>query len=220
MNREDKRQLAADLLDGYPSGPSAPKRATAIALAKAEQARAIILVEGVSDQRAVETLAIRRGRNLEIERVVVLPAGGVHAMGRLLARFGPSGRNLKLAGLCDAAEEPSLWADLTLSGVGSPDSRDGLERLGFFVCVDDLEDELIRAAGADRVLALFESQGDHASFRTLQNQPAWRGRPIESQLRRYLGSGARRKLRYAGLLVGSIELVAIPRPLDAALGAV
>lgn len=89
--------------------------------------------------------------------------------------------------------------------------------LGFHLCADDLEDELIRAAGPTRVEALFKSQGDLGSFHTLQNQPAWRDRGIEAQMRRFLGSGARRKLRYAGLLVGTIPDHRIPRPLAAVL---
>jgi hypothetical protein len=92
-----------------------------------------------------------------------------------------------------------------------------MERLGFFVCVDDLESELIRAVGPARVEALFDSQGDLGSFRTLQKQPAWRTQRVEDQMRRFLGSGARRKLRYARLLVGSVDLDRVPHPLDAVL---
>ena len=93
-----------------------------------------------------------------------------------------------------------------------------MERLGFYVCVDDLEEELIRAVGAVGVEALFDSQGDLGSFRSLQSQPAWRGREPEAQMRRFLGSGSRRKLRYARLLVeAAVELNSLPRPLDALL---
>jgi hypothetical protein len=83
--------------------------------------------------------------------------------------------------------------------------------------VEDLEDELIRAVGAARVEVIFDSQGDLGSFRSLQNQPAWRGQKVEAQMRRFLGSGARRKLRYARLLTGSVDLDRTPHPLDAAL---
>ena len=95
-----------------------------------------------------------------------------------------------------------------------------MERLGFYVCVQDLEDELIRAVGVARVEVLFESQGDLGPFRTLQMQPGWRGQDVEAQMRRFLGSGARRKLRYARLLVGSMDLDRAPRPLDALLAEV
>jgi hypothetical protein len=42
-----------DLLAGYVSGPAAATEATAVALARAGAARAVVLVEGVSDQIAV-----------------------------------------------------------------------------------------------------------------------------------------------------------------------
>jgi hypothetical protein len=92
-----------------------------------------------------------------------------------------------------------------------------MERLGFYVCVEDLEDELIRAIGTARAQALIDSQGDLGSFRSLQLQPGWRGQPTGAQLRRFLGSGARRKLRYARLLAGSVELDRLPHPLEAVL---
>jgi hypothetical protein len=42
-----------------------------------------------------------------------------------------------------------------------------MERLGFYVCVNDLEDELIRAVGIAGVEALFDSQGDLRSYRPM-----------------------------------------------------
>jgi len=67
---------------------------------------------------------------------------------------------------------------------------------------------------------VLDRQGDLGSFRTLQKQPAWRGRPTEEQLRRFMGSGARRKIRYASLLVDAIDLARVPRPLDRVLAQV
>jgi hypothetical protein len=81
--------------------------------------------------------------------------------------------------------------------------------------VQHLEDELIRAAGVAGVEGLFDSQGDLGSFRTSQMQPGWWGRSVEAQMRRFMGSGARRKLRYARLLVKSVDLDRVPHPLDA-----
>ena len=91
-----------------------------------------------------------------------------------------------------------------------------MERLGFFVCSEDLEDELIRALGAASVEAVVDAQGDLGSFRTLQKQPEWRGRSTEEQLRRFMGSGSGRKIRYAPLLVGALDLTRVPRPPDGA----
>ena len=179
--------------------------------------RAVVLVEGVSDQVAVETLAERRGRDLDAEGVSVVSIGGAQAIGKFLGRFGPQGLGVRLAGLCDAAEVGDFRRGLARAGLGSDLTRDGMERLGFYVCVADLEDELIRALGTDAVERVVEAQGELGSFRTLQKQAAWRGRPTEEQLRRFMGSGGRRKIRYARLLVEALELTQVPRPLELVL---
>jgi hypothetical protein len=191
--------------------------ATAVALAKTADARAVLLVEGVSDQIALETLAVRRGRDLAAEGAVILPIGGAHGITRYLRRFGPEGAGVRLAGLCDAAEEGMLRRALAAASVGSPVTREDSRRLGFHVCVEDLEDELIRAAGFALVEDVFDDQGDLRSFRRMQRQPAWRGQAREAQLRRFLGAGSQRKHRYARFLVEAVSLDRIPRPLDAVL---
>jgi hypothetical protein len=190
---------------------------TAIELGRPEDARAIILVEGVSDQIAVETLAACRGRNLAGEGVAVVPTGGAQAIARYLARFRPEGSSTGVAGLCDAGEEAIVRRAVQRAGLGSPRSRAELEALGFYVCVADLEDELIRALGSAAVEAVLASHGDLGSFRTFQRQPAWRGRSIEAQLRRFMGSADRRKLRYARFLVEALGASQAPHPLDGVL---
>jgi hypothetical protein len=92
-----------------------------------------------------------------------------------------------------------------------------MEALGFHVCVADLEDELIRALGAARVEQVVAEHGDLRAFRTLQKQPTWQGRTTHEQLRRFMGSGGRRKIRYARLLVEALDLTRVPRPLDGVL---
>ena len=179
--------------------------------------RAVVLVEGVSDRRAVEALAVRRGRDLAAEGVAVLAMGGSKNIGRHLARFGPQGLGLKLAGLCDAGEEGDFQRGLERAGLGSALTRQDMERLGFYVCVDDLEDELIRCLGAATVERIVEAHGHIGPFRTLQHQPAWQGRPLGDQLRRFMGSGGSRKIVYAPLLVNALDLDRVPRPLDRVL---
>jgi hypothetical protein len=179
--------------------------------------RAVVLVEGTSDKVAVETLAERRGRDLVAEEISVVPIGGAQAIGRFLVEFGPQGLDLELAGLCDAKEERDFQRGLERVGLGSNLTRTDLERLGFYVCEADLEDELIRALGADSVERVVDAEGDLGSFRTFQKQPEWRERTIEAQLRRFMGSGARRKVRYAKLLVDALDLDDVPRPLDRVL---
>ncbi len=106
-----------------------------------------------------------------------MPIGGAQAIGRFLELFGPPGLDVRLAGLCDAGEEADFRRGLERAGLGSDLTRADMERLGFYVCDADLEDELIRALGAAAVERVLEAQGGLRSFRTLQKQPAWRGRP-------------------------------------------
>ncbi len=146
-----------------------------------------------------------------------MPIGGAQAIGSFLARFGPQGLDVRLAGLCDAAEEGDFQRGLERAGLGSDLTRAEMERLGFYVCVEDLEDELIRSLGAPAVEQVIEARGDLASFRTFQKQPAWHGRTSEEQLRRFLGTHSGRKIQYGALLVGALDLTQVPRPLDRVL---
>lgn len=217
MDLATRRRLARQTLRGYESGLSATDRATARAMDQTHSAEAVILVEGVSDQIAVETLAVRRGQDLGIARIVVMPIGGAHGVTKYLRRYGPSGENLRLAGLCDTGEEDVFRRGLRQAEVGNPQSRADMQQLGFHVCVDDLEEELIRAVGPAGVMAIFEEHGDLSSFTTLQRQAAWRDQPVAAQLRRFLGAGSRRKLRYARLLVEAVDFDRVPEPLEAVL---
>jgi hypothetical protein len=187
------------------------------ALATRADARAVVLVEGISDRIALETLAERRGRDLALEGVVIVPIGGAQAIGRFLNLYGPRGLGVALAGLCDAGEEREYRRGLERAGLGSQLMRSDMEALGFYVCEADLEEELIRALGADGVERIVEANGDLRSFRTLQKQPEWRGRRADEQLRRFMGSGGRRKIRYASLLVEALDPARVPRPLDGVL---
>ncbi len=179
--------------------------------------RAVVLVEGVSDRLAVEVLARRRGRDLAADGVAVIAMHGATNLGRHLERYGPGGLNVKLAGLCDAAEEDYFRRALRRVGIGAAASRAALEELGFFVCTIDLEDELIRALGTEAVERIIEAQGELRSLRTLQRQPAQRGRPASDQLRRFMSGRSGNKHRYARLLAGAVDLNRVPQPLDGVL---
>ena len=211
---------AGDLLAGYVSGPAAATEATAVALARADGARTVVLVEGVSDQIAVETLAGRLGRDLAADGVAVLPTGGAHGFGRYLRRFGPEGTGARLAGLYDAGEVRVVRGGLAAAGLTDPGLSADLERLGFFACVPDLEAELIHAVGPPRMMELFAAHGDLRAFRTIQRQPAWQGRDEAAQLRRFLGAGGQRKSRYARLLTEALDVDQVPRPLAGVFSAI
>jgi hypothetical protein len=174
----------------------------------------VLLVEGVSDELALEALARRRGRDLEAEGISIVPMGGSKNIGSFLDRFGPAGLDLRLAGLCDAAEEGDFRRGLERAGLGSHLTRADMERLGFYVCVEDLEDELIRALGAAAVEMVIDAQGELGPFRTFQKQPAWQGRTVEEQLRRFFGTHKGRKIQSAPLLIDALDLTRVPRPLD------
>jgi hypothetical protein len=184
---------------------------------KLDAARTVVLVEGVSDQLAIEALARRLERDLGAEGIAVLPMGGSKNVAAFIDRYGPHGAGVRLAGLCDAGEERDFARALERAGLGSDLERDDLERLGFFVCVQDLEDELIRALGVEKVEAVLDSLDDLAPFRTFQKQPEWRDRPEHDQLRRFLGAGSGRKALAAPALVGALDLARIPKPLDGLL---
>lgn len=177
----------------------------------------VILVEGVSDQLALEALARRRGRDLEAEGIAIVPMGGATNIRRFLEVYGPDGFDVRLAGLYDAGEEGDFIRALERAGFGIDLTRVDLERLGFYACQADLEEELIRAVGVDGVERVIEAQDELTSLRSLQNQPAWRGRDVEAQLRRFFGSKGSRKSRFGALLVEAVDLSNVPRPLDLVL---
>jgi hypothetical protein len=179
-----------------------------------QDVRAVVLVEGESDQRALDALAVRRGLDLAAEGVAIVAMGGAQAIARHLDHFGPTGVDVRLAGLCDAGEERGFRRGLERARLGTSLTRADMERLGFFVCVADLEDELIRALGTDRVEAVIEAQGEMRALRTMQKQPAQQDRTVEQQLRRFIGTKSGRKLRYGALLVGALDLDRVPAPLD------
>lgn len=181
-------------------------------------ARSVVLVEGVSDQAALEALAARRGRDLDAEGVAVVPIGGAAGIGRVLERFAAGESDIKLAGLCDVGEEGHFRRGLARAGYGADLDRAAMEALGFYVCVADLEDELIRALGTDRVEQVMEARGELGSFRVFQKQPAQRRRSIEEQLRRFMGTRSGRKSAYARALVDALDLDRVPRPLASVLG--
>ncbi|MDQ4052937.1 MAG: ATP-dependent endonuclease [Actinomycetota bacterium] len=173
----------------------------------ATEASAVILVEGASDQRAVEVLALRRGRDLAAEGVAVVAMGGITNLGRHLDRLGPG---VVVTGLYDRDEE--AWVQRALARRETP--------VALHVCDLDLEDELIRALGVAGALEVVEERGDAAAWATLCRQPFHRERPADQVLHRFLGTTSGRKIEYAGLLTAAAyDRDRVPTPLDAVLSA-
>jgi hypothetical protein len=154
----------------------------------------VVAVEGTSDKTVLEQLARRQSRDLGAEGIEILAIGGAHAIRRFVAGLPPGTR---VRGLCDENEAHLFRRVLDET----------------HVCVPDLEGELIRAIGVERVLTLV----DVASFRTMQRQPAHRDRLVEQQLHRWLRSSSTRFHRYLPVLVEALDLDRVPEPLLGAL---
>ena len=168
---------------------------------------AVVLVEGLSDRAAVQAVARKTGRELEDEGIAIVPMGGATNIRRFLTTFGPRGRDVRIAVLCDAAESAYFAQALTAA------DADGELAGTLFVCHRDLEDELIRALGGAAVEAVIDQAGELPSLRTLQQMPAHRDRPHDQQLHRFMGTRSARKYRYAQLLAEALPPEDVPRPL-------
>ncbi|MEU2062557.1 TOPRIM nucleotidyl transferase/hydrolase domain-containing protein [Streptomyces sp. NPDC013455] len=180
--------------------------------------RAAVLLEGPSDAAAVNALAARRGRDLAVEGVCVLPMGGAMSVGRFARLLGPAGLGLRLTGLCDERERRFYARALERAGAPRPDFFvAAAHRPDFFVCAADLEDELIRALGVSRVAELVRAEGDARALETFLRQPAQQGRASQEQLRRFLGTKKGRKIHYGRVLVEALDPDRAPAPLDGLL---
>lgn len=177
----------------------------------------VVLVEGNSDRIALHTLAVRLGRNLTGEQIEIVAMGGITNTRTFVSRFGPNGLGVSLAGLYDAPEEAKLQYGLVAGGLSAALDSDELPRLGFYRCSADLEDELIRALGVQRVESVIRAAGEAHSLRRLSCMPAQRAWTRAAVLRRFLGSRSGRKARYAALLVQALDLDRVPEPLAAVL---
>jgi len=151
----------------------------------------VIAVEGTSDKTVLELLAARLG--IALDGMSIVPIGGAQAIRRFVADLGP---DTHVRGLCDEREAHLFRRVLD----------------DVYVCVPDLEGELIRALGPERVLELVDD-----SFRTMQKQPHQRDRPLDAQLHRWLRSVSSRYHRYLPVFVEALDLDRVPEPLRAVL---
>jgi hypothetical protein len=180
---------------------------------EARDARTVILVEGLSDQIAVEVLTERRGTSLRADGTFVVPTGGAMNFARLLKVFGPGGRDVRLLGLYDSPVEDRIRRSLHRASIGRDEGHASLESVGFYSCVTDLEEEMIRTLGPPRVEEIIAVEGELSSLRRLQAMPFHRQRPLDEQLHRFIGSRSGRKYRYARALAAALDLTDLPAPL-------
>lgn len=186
--------------------------AESLARSLAPSVTTAVLVEGRSDAAALDVLATRSGRNLDAENIAVIPIGGATAIRRFLDPFGPTGLDLRIAGLVDAGE----WRFFrqAIQDDKHPElTPDEMEQLGFFICDPDLEHELVRAIGTDRVLEVIADEGHAKALAMFRNQPAQRERPLDQQLYRFMATMSGRKSKYAAALASAVDLDLMPHPI-------
>jgi predicted ATPase len=204
-----------------PISPSAMSDADAIALSRylssetAEGffAKKIMFVEGPSDHLAILALAKKKNLSLDSLGVSIVTLNGAGILTWYLKLFGPSGFGLSLCGLCDS-DHLSEWSKvLEGAGLGTNLSQATMEAIGFFVCVRDLEDELIKALGLAKVIQIIDQIGDNGAWNIFCQQPKNKGLSQAEQLHAFL---TKRKVLYAPLLVSKLSTT-IPRPLEEVL---
>ena len=174
--------------------------------------RTLVLVEGKSDAGAVRALAYLLGCDLDLHHIQIWSADGVTNFSHRLVDFVRKHPGAGICGMYDVADERRVRRALTHAAIPVA-AHESLESAGFFACVADLEDELIRALGAEGVERVLEAQGELISFRRFQAMPQHRGTPVHHQLRRFLGTRATRKIRCAQRLVEALGIARLPRPL-------
>lgn len=172
-------------------------------------ASVVVLVEGASDRAALDVLARRRhlGAGIEIRAM-----GGATNVRRHLGELLSDAVPRHVLGLTDEAEAPFFVRALASAGV--PISTvDDLAAYGFHTCRRDLEDELIRALGTDRVRAVLDGLDLGLSFDRFCRQQAWQGRPTHEQLHRFAGTVSGRKSVFAEGLAAALDDSEVPEPL-------
>jgi uncharacterized protein involved in type VI secretion and phage assembly len=181
-------------------------------MAAATTIRALVLVEGDSDVAAVRALADRIDCDLGLHHIQIWSAAGVSNFSRVLTGFVRTHPGADFCGMYDVADERHVRRALANAGIPIA-AHESLESFGFFACVADLEDELIRALGVEAVERVLEAQAELNSFRRFQAMPQHRRAPVHHQLRRFLGTRATRKIRSAQRLVEALDPARLPHPL-------
>src|SRR5258708_11299255 len=115
-----------------------------LARTAADASGTVVLVEGISDQAAIDTLAKRLGRDLEKEGITTVPIGGATKIWPFLEVLGPRGLNVKLASLYDIGEERHFRRALERAGFGAELTRADMESFGFYLRPPYLDHDLIR----------------------------------------------------------------------------
>jgi hypothetical protein len=176
----------------------------------------VVLLEGRSDVAAVEALIDASHLAGRAGNVELVDMGGVTNVRRHVDDVVAGGRAHRVLGLCDARETRYFVRALAAHCPRITDPST-MATFGFHVCGSDLEDELIRALGADRVREVLGTLGLAEGFDQFRRQPAWRNRPLHAQLQRFAGVASGRKSIFAAALAAATSLTSAPAPLQALL---
>ena len=179
------------------------------------QRRVAVLLEGASDVAAVHALL---PDSMDGSAVELVDLRGVTNVRRHLDPLLGAEGVARVLGLCDAGEQEFFVQALV--GIGIDVHGGTMSAFGFHVCRLDLEDELIRALGPDRVLEELSGLGLATRFAQFRQQPAWRDRPLADQLRRFVGVASGRKALVDGALAAALRPDQVPPPLAALLAQV
>lgn len=180
-----------------------------------------VLLEGTSDVAAVRALRDARGIAPDAEPCRLVDMGGATNVRRHLEAASRADPRPRVVGLCDEREAAFFVRALeAVSGHGHVDrpiTVDTLPAHGFQICRRDLEDELLRALGAEGALAVLAGVGLRDAFTAFTRQPAWQGHPVLDQLHRFCGTTSGRKELMAGALARALDERSCPPPLAALL---
>jgi hypothetical protein len=164
--------------------------------------RKVLLVEGLSDDLAVRSLAHSLGRDLDAEGITVLALDGGGGIGPHAQLLGPNGLGIPLRGQCDLDHEAQWIVALTKAGVPVA-SRADLESHGFFVADPDLEGCLVDALGVANAEGVVSAAGRDAQLRLFRIQPRWAELSAEESL---IGFIKCEKVFWAPRLAVALEL--------------
>ena len=173
--------------------------------------RIAVLLEGPSDVAAVN--ALMKTCDIDPKPAELVSLAGITNVGRVLAEVRLTRPDVDVVGLCDAADTRFVEKALSDDGMPVADASD-LPVYGFFVCERDLEDELIRALGAERARDAIVGAGLGSPFESLRSQQPWVDRPLAEQLHRFCGAASGRKELAAGILASALAPDEVPEPLS------
>ena len=188
-----------------------------VAMERDGRLRAVILVEGMSDRHALEVLAARHGRRLDEEGIAIVSTGGATNIARFLARFGPRGLDVR-SRVCVTWPRRATSGAVSSGTVSVPTCRCRTWRRWGSTGASTIwrTSRSARTVQHPCSTSSRPTASSRRSARCSTNRPQ-RERSTEEQLRRFMGTRSGRKSRYARLLVETLDLDRIPRPLDRAL---